>query len=394
MKKQAILVLGLATFALVACGENTPASTNATHTTITVTDGIGRTLNVTPGSYKKIACVGAGALRTYSYIGDLDLLCGVEDIDNPAARTSSSPFGGVGRPYYDAFQEKFRGLPFAGKGGPMGMQAGVPLTELTALQPDLIVSDYETADDAVKMEEATGAVVFTVKFGPQAIFDSKTKAVYRALGQVLDRNERAEELLNYVSACETELATLTKTATDPVTAYVAGVGNWGQKDYLATHTKYPSFVKAGVHNVVEGESLITGQGQIDISSEAWATLGPKMEKLYFDAAGIKKTLAEYQNDKTIFNGVKAVQDGEVYVLLPYNAYYTNMEFALIDTYYIFKTAYPEASVSFDFEAKEKEIYQKFLGKDMTEVEANMPGNYGGLQKVSNWTDWLDAKLAA
>ena len=199
MKKQAILVLGLATFALAACGENTPASTNATHTTITVTDGIGRTLNVTPGSYKKIACVGAGALRTYSYIGDLDLLCGVEDIDNPAARTSSSPFGGVGRPYYDAFQEKFRGLPFAGKGGPMGMQAGVPLTELTALQPDLIVSDYETADDAVKMEEATGAVFDIMK---KSLLTQLPVAILRGSAKnPLFYGGLLEELNKYLARC-------------------------------------------------------------------------------------------------------------------------------------------------------------------------------------------------
>ena len=37
---------------------------------ITVTDGIGREVTVTPGSYQRVVCIGAGALRMYSYVGD------------------------------------------------------------------------------------------------------------------------------------------------------------------------------------------------------------------------------------------------------------------------------------------------------------------------------------
>lgn len=43
---------------------------------ITITDMIGREVTVTPGSYTRVVCIGAGALRMYSYIGDVSLLCG------------------------------------------------------------------------------------------------------------------------------------------------------------------------------------------------------------------------------------------------------------------------------------------------------------------------------
>ena len=39
-------------------------------------------MDVTPGEYTRVVCIGAGALRQYSFIGDMSLLCGVEDIDN------------------------------------------------------------------------------------------------------------------------------------------------------------------------------------------------------------------------------------------------------------------------------------------------------------------------
>ena len=50
---------------------STEASSGAQAEEITVTDMIGREVTVVPGSYKKVVCIGAGALRMYSYIGDV-----------------------------------------------------------------------------------------------------------------------------------------------------------------------------------------------------------------------------------------------------------------------------------------------------------------------------------
>ncbi|MBO4781681.1 MAG: hypothetical protein J5522_04745, partial [Lachnospiraceae bacterium] len=61
--------------------ETVPDVTDTPAATITVTDMIGREVEVTPGSYTRVVCIGAGALRMYTYIGSVDLLCGVEDID-------------------------------------------------------------------------------------------------------------------------------------------------------------------------------------------------------------------------------------------------------------------------------------------------------------------------
>lgn len=66
---------------------------------ITITDMIGREVTVTPGSYKRVVCIGAGALRMYSYIGDVSLLCGVEDIDNTTLDERPKMFDSVARPF-------------------------------------------------------------------------------------------------------------------------------------------------------------------------------------------------------------------------------------------------------------------------------------------------------
>ena len=58
---------------------------------IIVTDMIGREVALVPGSYTRVVCIGAGALRMYSYIGDVNLLCGVEDIDNASLAEWPAP---------------------------------------------------------------------------------------------------------------------------------------------------------------------------------------------------------------------------------------------------------------------------------------------------------------
>ena len=80
MKKLFALLLAM-TMVLGGCGSKTDSS-EPQAAEITITDMIGREVTVTPGSYERVVCVGAGALRMYSYIGDTALLCGVEDIDN------------------------------------------------------------------------------------------------------------------------------------------------------------------------------------------------------------------------------------------------------------------------------------------------------------------------
>ena len=75
-----------------------------------VTDMIGREVTVIPGSYKRVVCIGAGALRMYSYIGNTALLCGVEDIDNESLADRPKMFDAAPRPYVLAFGDVFSTL--------------------------------------------------------------------------------------------------------------------------------------------------------------------------------------------------------------------------------------------------------------------------------------------
>ena len=383
MKKQFLWLL-LAS-SLISCGGEQESSSKTSQEEILVSDGIGRENSYLPGSYSRIACVGAGALRLYSYIGELHKLVGVEDIDNPSKREEKThPFEGVARPYYDANKEAFRNLPSLGVGGPVANQSGPNLTLLTSLAPDLVISDFETVEQAKAIENATGAKVFTIRYGKKAVYDETIVSVLTSLGKVLDRNVRAKTLTDYISSSITELKTMTKNVKEedkPLT-YVGGIGNWGQKDYLATHSGYPMFEATNIKNVLS-EVQLSAAGQQDISKATFEELAPKMDKLILDAAGMKQTIQAYHTDKHVFDNVKAVTSGEVYLQMPYNAYYTNLEISLMNGYFDAYAVYPELFKDFDLEKKYSEILTTFVGKDTYTEEKGMSGSYGGHQKISD-----------
>lgn len=389
MKKNLVLLIS-SLLALSACNGNNNNSTSGEEAeTITITDMSGREMSLTPGSFKKIVCVGAGALRLYSYIGDISLLSGIEDIDNPTARASGSGryFEGVPRPYYDAYKESFDGLPSCGVGGPMNQAP--ELEKLINCEPDLIISEYNS-EAAESMANATGATVFNVSYGSKTIFDDNAKNSITKLGTILNKTERASELTNYIEEAEEDLSSRIPSGDKP-SAYIGGVGNWGAKNYLATHFSFPMFEAAGITNILTG-SGIEGSGQADITKEAFISLAPNMDIMMLDVAGLSQTLSDYQTDSTIFDNVKAASSGDVYIQLPYNVYYTNLEIALINAYFAGWAAYPSSYSDITISEKADEIFNMFLGKSLYETEIALPSAYGGYQKVSNISEWMAKRV--
>jgi iron complex transport system substrate-binding protein len=66
--------------------------------------------------------------------------------------------------------------------------------------------------------------------------------------------------------------------------------------------------------------------------------------------------------------------------LPYNYYYTNIDIALCDAYYIGSIVYPERFSDVDIVSKSNEIFKELLGK---ELYAEVAEEYfGGFQQLS------------
>ena len=231
LKKLTALVLALVmALTLFGCGKqqnDVQQDDPKQPETVTVTDMIGRQVTVTPGSYQRVVCIGAGALRMYSYIADTALLCGVEDIDNTTLAERPKMFDAVARPYVLAYGDVFAALPSCGVGGPTAQAAEAE--KILSCQPDIIVSEYEDVEKADALQQQVGVPVITLRAGADGVFAEAFPGSLRLLGQVFDRADRAEELITFI---ETETAEITRRTADVAEAdrpgvYVCGLGNWG-----------------------------------------------------------------------------------------------------------------------------------------------------------------------
>ena len=395
IKNFAALLLALAMmFSLCACGsqsapaQDTPQPSEAQEqesaapseapSEITVTDMIGRELTVTPGSYTRVVCIGAGALRMYSYIGNIALLCGVEDIDNRTLEERPKMFDSVARPYVLAYGDVFSTLPSCGVGGPNAQAAEAE--KILSCNPDIVISEYEDVEKEDALQEQLGVPVVTLKAGPNGVFDDAFSQSMTLLGQIFGEEEKADALVSFIAAETAEISERTANVADEDKpgVYVCGLGNWGTTNHLMTSQTYASFEVANIRNVVTD---LGANGVQPIEEEKFVALGADMDIIVMDAAAVKNIKPLYQEDPTMFDSCKAWQTGDVYLEMAYNAYYTNYEIALINTWFIAKSVYPDLFADVDITAKTNEITSAFLGKELADEIFACPSSFGGYQRI-------------
>ena len=375
MKKLISFILAaVLLLSLCACGvEGVPSNGD-----VSITDMIGREVNINPGTYKRVVCIGAGALRMYSYIGDVAILAGVEDIDNTTLEQRPAMFDSVARPYVLAFGETFNSLPSCGVGGPMAQTAEAE--KILACNPDIVISEFEDVDKSNALQEQLGVPVITLSAGSKGVFDEKFYGSMELLGKVFGKEAKAEALVKFVkdeaAAISARVADIPESEKPSV--YICGLGNWGTTDHLMTAESYASFEVAGVKNAVSGLGI---QGVGPIEEEKFVELGETMDIIIMDAAAVKNIKPLYAEDPTMFDTCKAWQNGQVYLEMAYNAYYTNYEIALLNTWFIAKTVYPEAFADIDMTAKTNEVTKQFLGSELANEIFACPSSFGGYGKL-------------
>lgn len=379
-KITAILLSAFLLFSLCACGKN--ANEPVSSQKATVTDMVGRTVDITPGSYKRVVCIGAGALRMYSYIGDVSLLSGVEDMDNMSLENRPKMVDGVARPYILAYGEEFKKLPSCGVGGPKAQTAEAE--KILSCEPDIVISEYEDADKANALSQQLGVPVITLQTGYNGVFDEAFRNSLLLLGKVFQKTEKAETLISFID--EEVKAIQAKTSTvkeeDKPTVYICGLGNWGTTNHLMTAQNYPVFQIANVKNAVTD---LSKDGIQPIEKEKFEAIGKDIDLMIIDSAAIKNIKPLYKEDKDLFKSCKAYNEGNVYLQLPYNAYSTNFETALLNTWFIAKTAYPDLFADVDMTAKANEITKAFLGKELAKEMFSAPTSFGGYPKIDTKT---------
>ena len=378
IKAAAMLLALVMCLLLSACGGAESKSVESAEGGITVTDLIGREISVVPGSYSRVACIGAGALRMYCYIGDTALLCGVEDIDNLKLEDRPKMFDSVARPYVLAYGSVFENLPSCGVGGPNAQAADAE--RILSCNPDIVLSEYEDVEKEDALQAQIGVPVITLRSGSDAVFDNNFAQSMELLGKIFGKEDRARELNAFIKSQRDEiiLRIAAVKEEDKPGVYICGLGNWGTTNHLTTAPDHVALEIANIKNVA---SFLTVPGNQEIEEEAFVELGEDIDIMIIDAAAVKNIAPLYAEDPQMFSTCKAWNNGEVYLQMAYNAYYTNHEISLINSWFIAKSVYPDLFEDIDIKAKTDEITQMFLGAELAEQIAQCPASYGGYQKI-------------
>lgn len=383
MSRKLITVLAVALMAVAVLAASPVAEKTARATEpVVVTDMIGRNVEIVPGSYTRVVCIGAGALRMYTYINGADLLCGVEDIDNTSLQNRPKMFDSVAIPYRIAYETEFSSLPSCGVGGPQAQAAEAE--KILSCNPDIVISEYEDVQKEDALQEQLGIPVITLRSGPNNVFDDSFTGSLRLLGLIFGKKDRAEAIVSFIDSERAEISSRTAVVPEDArpSVYVCGLGNWGTTNHLMTMPNYIAFDVANVKNAASG---LSGRGVQAIEKEYFAALGKDMDIIVMDAAAVKNIKPLYKEDPTMFDTCKAWKDGEVYLQMAFNAYYTNYEIALANTWFVAKTVYPELFKDIDLSAKMDEITEVFLGKPLAEKIFSYPTSFGGYQKIDTTT---------
>lgn len=374
MKTKNLLVL-IMSLLLTACNNNDNSQND---NSIIVKDLINREVSIVPGSYKRVVCIGAGALRLYSYIGDINLLCGVEDIDNESLTNRPKMFDSVARPYFIAYKDVFKKLPSCGVGGPNNQIAEAE--KILSCNPDIVISEYEDVTKEDALQKQLNVPVITLRYGSKGVFDENLSKSLTLLGKIFNKEDRASSLNNFILKEKMDIQERVKNLSneEKKNVYICGLGNWGTTNELMTSSNYEPFNVANIKNVL---SDIKQEGNFKIEKEKFVSIGKDIDIMFIDAAAIKNIKPEYNLDNTMFSFVKAFNNDEVYLQMAYNAYYTNVELALANTWFNGICVYKSLFSDIIIDDKLNEITKEFLNKEMKDEIYSYANSFGGYQKI-------------
>ncbi len=357
MKKLAALILISLTLISISGCINRSSSTKQTG--ITVMDMLGRNVEL-PAHVTKIVAAGPGALRLIVYLNASNMVVGVEDFEKRY---------NFGRPYILAHPE-LRKLPTIGPGGPGKLPN---FEELVKIKPDVIFMTYVDAKTVDEIQSKTGIPVVVLSYGNLATFDDET--LFKSLklaGKILGREKRAEEVIAFIKNLQDDLIKRTENVRSPE-VYVGGIGYKGAHGIESTEAKYPPFVVVHADNVADK----LGEGHRFIDREQLLEWNP--DYIFLDEGGLKLVLSDYKKDPEFYSSLKAIKTGNVYGILPYNFYATNIGTALADAYFIGKVLYPKRFSDVNPVKKADEIYTFLVGKP---VYGELSKQFGGFGRVS------------
>ncbi|MDG6256656.1 MAG: iron ABC transporter substrate-binding protein [Methanomicrobiaceae archaeon] len=369
-----MILVGL--LAVAGCVDDTRQGPDATPTVpatpseLTLTDGFGRSVTV-PVPVETVLCSGSGCIRYLVYLQGEDLIAGVDSIE----KEGRSP---EGRPYALVHGDWLKDLPlfgeFRGKDDP---------EKVIGIGPDLVFKTGSTGTaygtsgaEADTLHDKTGIPVVAFPYGSLRNEAEKVEMYdgLRVMGEAIGREDRAEEVIAYIEATMADLERRTGDipAEERKRVYIGGVSSAGAHGIISTEPAYPPFLWVHADNIASG----LGTAHVDVAKEALVDWDP--EYIFIDAGTLQMdnegAIGQLKTDPAL-RGLSAVNEGNVYGVLPYNFYNVNYETVFADAYFIGKVLYPDRFEDIDPEEKADEIFAFFVGEPVFD---DMNSGFGGI----------------
>ncbi len=327
---------------LISCGVNNDAQKKNMRV---VTDMLGREVEI-PLEINRIVGLRAGALRLLSYMDASNIVVGIEEGENLAPR-----------PYTIIFPEL---LKLQSLGPIMGGDAELIL----ASRPDIIFITYTTVEDANNLQNKTGIPVVALECTELATESELLYGSLRLIGEILNKNERADFLINYISEMISELDERTFEIPDneKPSAYIGGLSYSNSYGISATHPDFSSFLFVNAKNVASeiDRRLSSHVKGTFVDIEQILLWNP--DNIFIDVSGLEIVRNELKSNKVLNSELIAVQNNNIFTILRHNNYATNYEYVLLNSWYIGKILYPEQFSDICIEEKTDEILSVFYGK--------------------------------
>jgi iron complex transport system substrate-binding protein len=316
-------------------------------------DFLGRSVEIKEA--KKIVAIGPGALRLLFYLKAQDLVCGIEETEK-----LGDPMGKDYSMTRDF--DLIKALPVIGPGGP----GKPPIPELIAkANPDLIIMSSVLTEvyDPDRLQKETGKPVLVISLGPAGQVDMGTlNRTFKTLGVALKREERANELIKYLEGYTSDLSNRTKDLKNRPKVYVGAVSFKGSQPFTATQSPYPPLTWLNTASFADKYARTAGFLNLDFE----VFLKEQPQVIFIDEGNLNLVKQDFSKDPGKYCLIEAFKKGEIYGVLPFNYYWTNISTALSDAYYIGKVLYPERFKDVDAIKKANEIFKVFVGEPLYE----------------------------
>jgi len=350
--KTAILTIGLILSSIFSVG---CVDQELDTETFTVTDMAGREVEI-PKEVEDIVGVGSGCVRLLAYMDAVDHVVGVEEYEKGDQ---------MGRPYALAHPE----LSELSSIGPIH---GGDMELISAQEPDVIFR-ASTAEEADRYQERTGIPTVDLSVGD---LGEDIQEFYRSLeliGEVLDKEERADEIIDFIDTTIEDLQSRTKDipSEEKPDVYVGGVLHRGTHDLRSTYGDYAPFEFAGAKNVAEG--LGTDHAMVD--EEMILEWDPDI--VFVDMGSYTRDMIDLDDQN--YQEINAFEEGNLYGVLPYNWHHINYGTVLANSFYVGSVLYPEEFDDIEAGEKADEIYEFLVGEPVYEDMENDLGGFTHLK---------------